>query len=103
MIGVSFKSDPEMFYEHFNSEAQDLHELTELIEEYQSGYHGYKAWKERRKVDYERQNRIKAEGIWRTLNDYEKVFFIEWFSNKRYSNEWHQLTRSIKSKKSQRS
>ncbi len=99
MVGVSYKNDPEMFYEHFYCEAQDLHELTELIEEHQSGYKGYKIWKDRRRVDYEAQNLRLFEAFWRQLNDYEKLAMVEWAADKKWSSEWIQAKRSIKSKK----
>lgn len=103
LIEVSYTNNPDMYYEHFECTSKDLKELTDSLEDYQSGYYGYKNWKESRRVDYEAQNLRKFEDFWRPLNDYEKLALVEWASDKRWTGEWFQLKKSITSKKSQRS
>lgn len=103
LVEVSYSGNPDMYYEHYECNSRDFHELYELVEYHQSGYKGYKVWKERRRVDYEAQNRRKFEAFWRELNDYEKLALVEWAGDKKWGAEWFQLTKSIKSKKRQRS
>lgn len=103
LIEVAYASNPDLYYEHYDCTSKDLKELTDLLEYHQSGYHGYENWKNSRRVDYKAKNRRKFEAFWRGLNDYEKVALVDWAGDKKWGSEWIELTRSIKSKKRQRS
>lgn len=103
LIEVSYSSNPDMYYEHYDCTEKDLKELTDSLEHYQSGYHGYNNWKSSRRIDYEVRNKRKFEDFARGLNDYEKIALVEWAIDKHWGAEWFAWTKSIKSKKAQRS
>jgi len=81
-VFVSYLSNPSFEYEHDVDGFDDFRELLDLINDYQSGYHGYEKWKELRKYKFQAEDREKFEKLWHSLNDYQRQNFYDWFTKK---------------------
>lgn len=82
LVRVTYRSNPDFAYEHEVEGYDEFQSLLDLINELESGYHGYNQWKNERKARLQHRDRVKFDELWESLNDYQRLNFYTWFAEK---------------------
>jgi len=83
VVSVSYKSNPDHYYDHDGCGIEDLQELLHLVDDLASARYGYDEWKARRKVTFQQRDLVTFNELWDGLNQYQRENLVEYVSNKR--------------------